>query len=783
MACKTCRARKIRCDQTRPVCHNCRLRSSQCTYAGERRIRRRAHGGIVAHRHSLANADTNRSRTPSSMPQVRLPSVSASEDDDQNDDGQLVYVTNSSNHGNTVNTGTRACPPAYGTNIVVQTLDNPDNPDNDYLAPVLDRILDADDGEHAQGGHPALWIRAEDGDEYTGLSSGVSIVSDLGLSWIRNHIPDSDGLCETIQDIRNTILAQLRRPKCIPQAVSCGYANGAVPGLKPTSPAVVKKYVDAYFSTVQTIFPVLDREQFETQLATFGTDANCKSSSWKALLSAVLASGCRAALSNETAEAFQQSGHESWEYFRVALSYESEIVHGTTDLMAVQAFTVLTIFAQGLSCPQRLEFTLCSIASRLAQSIGLYHHPSQKWNLSEEEKFHRARVFWVIYCLDKTIALRCGRPSAINDDEISVCFPRGAQMSCHDHSHPGITDRGQEFDFFLSFTKLARICGAVSRRLYSATALSSSSTQLSTTFDRLLMDLEGWKQAIPAKIQPGSPFGQIADPKGLSKFQLLVLHSSYYYVLCAIYRRFTPLFTENETAQTAVTERTMKKNIGAARSIALLTKHLDVESLTPTWLGFYYPFTALTTIFVHVASNPNDESTRNDIALMEVIVGFFGRLEYITSGEAAFTKASEFVHQARRIVDRYADGGRSDSRGNEPRGRGAANQAQNLSEMDVMSLDVTDEPQTGQRRGSSTLSNQPLTKGSFRDILGQQLEPVSQHAAEPTVANNRQCTSTSTPDISSQILFSDVMSLLENNQVDISDESWLENWTLTGLTG
>lgn len=36
---------------------------------------------------------------------------------------------------------------------------------------------------------------------------------------------------------------------------------------------------------------------------------------------------------------------------------------------------------------------------------------------------------------------------------------------------------------------------------------------------------------------------------------------------------------------------------------------------------------------------------------METVVGFFGRLEYITSGETAFTKTAEFVRQARRVTD------------------------------------------------------------------------------------------------------------------------------------
>jgi len=53
--------------------------------------------------------------------------------------------------------------------------------------------------------------------------------------------------------------------------------------------------------------------------------------------------------------------------------------------------------------------------------------------------------------------------------------------------------------------------------------------------------------------------------------------------------------------------------------------------------------TALITIFMHIITYPTESSTQNDIALMEVVVGFFGRLEFVTSGEAAFTKTGEFI--------------------------------------------------------------------------------------------------------------------------------------------
>ncbi|KAK1671465.1 hypothetical protein BDP55DRAFT_718963 [Colletotrichum godetiae] len=45
---------------------------------------------------------------------------------------------------------------------------------------------------------------------------------------------------------------------------------------------------------------------------------------------------------------------------------------------------------------------------------------------------------------------------------------------------------------------------------------------------------------------------------------------------------------------------------------------------------------------------------------METVVGFFGRHEYVTAGEAAFTKTTELVRQARRVIDSYKN--KSDSR-------------------------------------------------------------------------------------------------------------------------
>ncbi|KAL1898524.1 hypothetical protein Sste5346_003428 [Sporothrix stenoceras] len=626
MACQACRMRKIKCDRTRPICQNCRLRSSHCTYAGERRQRRHTDVG-------------------GGPPRVTAVQIQRRQQEYTPTGHDYSSIDSTALLGNTA-------PPFVSTHGHSHNRGSPGSQGSSHS--LLDGILGDDVGEvdsdttpSSSPRNPAVWMRLQDGDEYTGPSSGLAAISDVGLEWIRAHASgvedaDADGLCATIDEIRTVLMSHLRQPKCVPPEA----LHTSVMGLTPLPPpALIRQYVDAYFSSVQTLFPVLDREEFDALWEMYGTSEDMGPPSWHALLNAVVASGCRAALSDEeTAAAFQASGRAAWAFFQNALAYEPLIIHHATDLTAVQAMAALTVFAQGLSSPQRLEYTLCSMAVRLAQGLALHRRPAAEWGLTEAEQRQRDRVFWVIYGLDKTIALRCGRPAVLQDDEISCRFPR--QVRVHQDDLQGL-------DLFLCFTRMTRICGAVARQLYSVAALSTPSAQLKGTMDQLLADVAQWMESIPTRLRPGRPIHSIATSTA-ARMQLLALHATYFYVLCAIYRRFTPLFTPGEEAN----PETIKGIVEAARALVLLTKHLDVESFTPAWLVFYYPMTALTTLFVHVVATSSTHtttdasSTRNDMALMEVVVGFFGRLEYVTSGEAAFTKTAEFVRQARIITKR-----------------------------------------------------------------------------------------------------------------------------------
>ncbi|KAH9821431.1 fungal-specific transcription factor domain-containing protein [Teratosphaeria destructans] len=608
MACQTCRRRKVRCDRGRPRCKNCMDKALDCRYHGERPLKRFSRDG--------PESDIARTRPTALHPRSETPS-----------------------------------PPMQSPDSLPLPRQGHSQPDPARAVDLVDQILGGGPPSPPSHRSASVWMRTERGDEYTGPSSGISAISDQGLAWMKRKAGNCELLCTAVAQVRRTLLGHLRQPKCItPGLWDMHPFQTPIKGLPPCH--VVQEYVDAYFDHVQVIYPILDKESFLHQLALYHEDVPAKSMSWRALLFAVLASGCRAAHSDETALAFRTSGSEAWSYFVVALSMEQSLVHVTTDLTAVQALAVMTVFAQGCSSPQRLEYTLCSTTVRVAYSLALHCAPADEWELFLEEKRARSRTFWVIYCLDKTLALRCGRPSMIDDAEISTPIPA---------PRPATTSSSNEtstFDFFLSLCQCSRICSKISRNLYSAFALNQSCRDLAKTARQLLADVQIWRNSLPPPTRVRRSSFSTETIEGLPKAQRLHLQMAYYYVTCAIYRRFTPLFCHGDEDENMVQEMLAGaapiSHIEAARSMILLTKHIDVESYTPGWLVFYMPMTALLTVFLNLLGNPREPSAPPDIALMEVVVGFFGRLEYMTSGEACFTEVAQFVRQARTIVHETA---------------------------------------------------------------------------------------------------------------------------------
>ena len=71
------------------------------------------------------------------------------------------------------------------------------------------------------------------------------------------------------------------------------------------------------------------------------------------------------------------------------------------------------MFVERIACPQ-LEYTIFSSAARLGQAQGLHKNVFSGADMDPAAINEQRRTSWLVYCLDKNISLRNGRPSVRN---------------------------------------------------------------------------------------------------------------------------------------------------------------------------------------------------------------------------------------------------------------------------------------------------------------------------------------------------------------------------------
>lgn len=69
-------------------------------------------------------------------------------------------------------------------------------------------------------------------------------------------------------------------------------------------------------------------------------------------------------------------------------------------------------------------------------------------------------------------------------------------------------------------------------------------------------------------------------------------------------------------------------------------------------LAIYFPLVGLINLFLHVVQNPLLPTTNSDIALMDVVVGHFGYLEFASGSELGTQFPRKVVAYAREVIAR-----------------------------------------------------------------------------------------------------------------------------------
>ena len=180
----------------------------------------------------------------------------------------------------------------------------------------------------------------------------------------------------------------------------------------------------------------------------------------------------------------------------------------------------------------------------------------------------------------------------IDDSDIGCAFPRHLYTLHLPDTNPSFVDTS--FDILLCVVRFARICSKMSTRLYSATSLARHPRALFQTVRVLDHELAEWHNSIPSVLRLNRPMRRSELPKDEIFTQALILHFSYEFATCALHGRITTQFIWDRTDEG---EDALGKQAGdaphleysaglrlkAARSMILLTRHIDVDSSTPSW--------------------------------------------------------------------------------------------------------------------------------------------------------------------------------------------------------
>jgi Fungal specific transcription factor domain len=526
------------------------------------------------------------------------------------------------------------------------------------LPAAVDPADDADDADDLL--EEILWVsgtcsfhdigssttQVEEDSRYTGPSSGLSVLSTPILSCTSKNIREFGGY-----DFRKKIdLCQMSLWKIQQRVQKLPERSMYLPNLltTPLPPDdVAAGYINEYFNTCQNVFPIVQRKSFEMAWKKSLEHPEIFDISWYTLQNAVLAMGAFTSKSASSPASYRGAKEEALGYFNNALNITASLLRTQTSLMVIQAFCVLSMFTSIVG-DYNLGNMCTSFATQLAQIKGLHKLAADHAALNPVHRTERERLFWIVYFFDKMNSLSTGLPSHIDDGDISCSFPELNEIDSEDFS-------AGSGELLLNLVRFTHICSKIKTRLYSATALNKDVKQLLHVRDALCQDLSNWRDQIPAiYLAKSTPFRISSLPPHTKPVRAVLLRIAYQYALCTIHRRFFSLFAKCARTETGSLgyHQSDSEFLKAARELILLLDQVEMDVDAPNWFFAYQLLTAVVPLFIYVVANPLDPSAKDDIALMNVATGVFGRLEFITSGDFAFEGGTEFAPLATGIVEK-----------------------------------------------------------------------------------------------------------------------------------
>ncbi|UPL02549.1 hypothetical protein LCI18_013483 [Fusarium solani-melongenae] len=286
--------------------------------------------------------------------------------------------------------------------------------------------------------------------------------------------------------------------------------------------ALCDELIDAYFSWVHPIVPIINRTRFMRQYR------DPKNPPSLLLLQSVLLAGTRACNNAQLMDANGSTTPAALTFYKRAkalydANYEDDRV------TIVQSLLLMGWYWEGPEDVTKNVFYWSRVATIVAQGSGM-HRSVEQSQLSRSDKRLWKRIWWTLFTRDRSVAVALGRPVHINLDDADV------EMLTEDDFIEDEQDRVSEYppdpihvQFFLEYVKLCEIMGLVLSQQYSVASKGRQRNAIDLTHSD--MALADWLQNCPKIVYWEVP---------RHHFWSALLHSNYYTTLCLLHRAHMP---------------------------------------------------------------------------------------------------------------------------------------------------------------------------------------------------------------------------------------------------
>lgn len=530
-ACESCRRKKIKCDGCEPTCSQCSASGSQCTWL---QTKDRA----ALSRHYVQELEARLLHMESLFQQLTPALTAAGHTIDinglANNTTSLPASITSLSQPEAIANGSEPSPPRSESDTNV-------NIDDEFTESFGQLALD-------EYGH-MRWI---------GGSSTMSLIQSF-KALTTNPIHRVSPMEEDPQDPGPSV-----NKLYFPAAVFFGKVR-ALPGPEEVEfppRDLADKLVEAYFSRLHYLMPVIDKPSFLGKYRYLMDNANNHTvirneAPFLALMFSLFASAVNLVKDPRLeASGRHDDGGMGMVYYERALILQY-ISHANIQIAHVQCLILMSSFLCSVNClPQ--AWILIGQAVRTGQDLGLHRSP-RRMNIQNIEKETRKKVWWGVYTLDRMLAVALGRPLGVHDADCDVELPADVDDENLQEYYKGTQlPQPSLMAGFIFMIKLYEIGGRMLRQVYALDVCREhlereKKAELQRTVEKLDNELTKWCNDLPAvyKTQP---------QKDEQASMGIVLCSHYYSLVTTLHRNFLPVKRDE-----SVTAKSTLKAVSTAR--------------------------------------------------------------------------------------------------------------------------------------------------------------------------------------------------------------------------